>query len=85
MTVPAIAAVFVHELKGAPMLFGFGPLHFFVPFTLLGIAGALYDAKTHNIRVHKGFVLSVYVGGLLIAGGFAFAPGRIMHGVMFRV
>jgi uncharacterized membrane protein len=83
MTVTAIAAIFVHQLKGVPMLFGFGPIHLFIPLTLAGVAGALYGAKTHNIRMHKRSMLGVYVGGLLIAGGFAFMPGRIMHAMIF--
>jgi uncharacterized membrane protein len=28
-------------------------------------------------------MLSVYIGGILIAGGFTLAPGRIMHAVVF--
>jgi uncharacterized membrane protein len=83
MTITAIAAIFVHELKGVPMLFGFGPIHIFVPVTLAGVAGALYGARTHNILIHRGSMLAVYIGGLLIAGGFAFAPGRIMHALIF--
>ena len=27
--------------------------------------------------------IGVYIGGLLIAGSFAFLPGRIMHSIVF--
>ena len=83
MTVTAITAIFVHELRGVPMLLGFGPIHLFIPLTLVGVAGAIYGAKTHNIRMHRRAMLAVYIGGLLIAGSFAFVPGRIMHRVVF--
>jgi uncharacterized membrane protein len=83
MVVTAIAALFVHQLKGMPMLFGFGPIHLFVPLTLFGVVGALYGARTHNIAMHKRSMLGVYIGGLLIAGSFAFMPGRIMHAMIF--
>jgi uncharacterized membrane protein len=28
-------------------------------------------------------MLSVYIGGIVLAGGLTFVPGRIMHAVMF--
>jgi uncharacterized membrane protein len=65
------------------MLFGFGPIHLFIPLTLAGVAGALYGARTRNIAMHKRSMLGVYIGGLLIAGSFAFMPGRIMHAMIF--
>jgi uncharacterized membrane protein len=83
MVVTSITALFVHQLKGIPMLFGFGPIHLFVPLTLFGVVGALYGAKTGNIGMHKRSMLGVYIGGLLIAGSFAFLPGRIMHAMIF--
>lgn len=52
--------------------------------TLVGVAGALYGAWNHKIGLHKRAKIGTYIGGLLIAGGFAFVPGRIMHDVLFR-
>lgn len=83
MSVTAIAALFVHQVNpNGP--FGLSWIHIFVPITLLGVTRALYGARTHNIRVHRNAMIGTYVGGLLIAGGFALAPGRIMHDVLFR-
>ena len=82
MPITAIAALFIHEIN-PDGLFGFSPIHLFVPLTLLGIFGALYGARNGKIVLHKRAMIGTYVGGLLIAGTFALLPGRIMHAVIF--
>ncbi len=50
-----------------------------------------YDTRTAAARTlahvgsrgHRRAMLGVYIGGILIAGSLAFAPGRIMHSVVF--
>lgn len=82
MTATSVAALFIHGINpDGP--FGFSPIHAFVPLTLLGVVGALYGARNHNIVMHKGSMIGTYVGGLLIAGTLAFLPGRIMHTAVF--
>jgi uncharacterized membrane protein len=83
MTVTAIAALCIHSIPSIDVFYGFGPIHIFSIVTLWGVVGALRGAWTHNIRLHRGAMLGVYVGGLLIAGTLAFLPGRIMHAVVF--
>ena len=83
MTVTAITALFIHEIPAIDIVYGFGPIHMFSLVTLLGVVGALRGAWTHNIKLHKRSMLGVYIGGLLIAGGFALLPGRLMHSVIF--
>jgi uncharacterized membrane protein len=83
MTATAITALFVHQINPNGLL-GLSWIHIFVPITLWGVAGAIYGARTHNLHWHKGNMIGLYVGGLLIAGGLAFAPGRIMHQVLFH-
>ena len=83
MTVTAIAALFIHTIPAIDVFYGFGPIHIFSIVTLAGVAGALYGARIHNIRLHRRSMLGVYIGGLLIAGSLAFLPGRIMHMVVF--
>jgi len=43
----------------------------------------LRGAWTHNLAQHRWSMISVYVGGILIAGTLAFLPGRVMHAVVF--
>ena len=83
MTVTAITALFIHQIPTIDIVYGFGPIHIFSIVTLWGVVGALRGAWTHNIKMHRSSMLGVYIGGLLIAGTFAFLPGRIMHALVF--
>ena len=85
MTITAIAALFIHQIPAIDIVYGFGPIHIFSLVTLSGVVGALRGAWTHNIKMHRRSMLGVYIGGLLIAGTFAFLPGRIMHAMVFGV
>ena len=82
MTVTAIAALFIHEIPAIDIVYGFGPIHIFSIVTLSGVVGALRGAWSHNVKMHRSSMLGVYIGGLLIAGTFAFLPGRIMHAMV---
>jgi uncharacterized membrane protein len=44
---------------------------------------ALLAARRHNVTKHRSIMISVFVGGLLVAGFFTLMPGRIMHDVVF--
>lgn len=79
MTITAIAAYFVRSINSGHL----SPIHLFVPLTLFGVAGALIAARRRDIKGHRNAMVGVYVGGLLIAGGFAFAPGRLLHSIFF--
>jgi uncharacterized membrane protein len=83
MTITSIAALFVHALMPKSPFFGMSPIHLLVLLTLFGVIGALRGAWTHNVTLHRRAMLGVYIGGLLVAGSFAFMPGRIMHAVVF--
>ena len=82
MTMTAISTLWIHEVNPAGP-FGLSFIHLFVPLTLFGVTGALRGVWTGNIRVHRSSMISMYIGALLIAGGLAFMPGRIMHTVVF--
>jgi len=83
MSITAITTLFVHQLMPHSPFWGLSPIHLLVPLTLFGVVGALRGAWTHNIALHKRAMIALYVGGMLIAGGLTFLPGRIMHAVAF--
>jgi len=83
MSVTAFTTLFVHQLMPHGPFWGLSPIHLLVPLTLYAVIGALYGAWTHNIAVHKRAMITLYVGGMLIAGTLTFLPGRIMHAVVF--
>jgi uncharacterized membrane protein len=43
----------------------------------------VWNAHRHAVRQHRNSMISIFVGALVIAGLFTFAPGRIMHAVVF--
>ena len=85
MTITAVAAYFIRDpyITNPFSLRGFSWLHVFVLVTLFGVGSTIYALLTHNRRAHRGSMLGLYIGGILIAGALAFTPGRIMHAVTF--
>jgi uncharacterized membrane protein len=79
MTVTATAAIFIHQLRPG----SFSLLHLFVVLTYWSVFSAIWNLRRKNIRGHQMAMIGLYVGGLLIAGGLTFLPGRIMHRLFF--
>ena len=67
-----------------PRLFGhFGFIHAFSFLTLYSVPAAYFAIRRGNIKVHRANMIGLYVGGILIAGSFALAPGRMLHEWLF--
>lgn len=67
-----------------PTVFGhFGILHLFSLLVLSLVPSAYIAAQNGNIRRHKRNMIGLYVGGILIAGVFAFMPGRMLYTWIF--
>lgn len=62
---------------------GINALHVFTAVTVVSLWAALTGIRRGNVRQHAGSMTGLYVGGLIIAGVFAFIPGRIMWNVVF--
>lgn len=80
MASTSVSTFFIHELR---MFYGFSPIHLLSAFTIYGCLQSIYFARRGDIRRHMRIMQSVYLGGIVIAGGFTFVPGRIMHEVVF--
>ena len=69
------------------MIFDFGTginaLHAFTAVTVVSLWGGLAGIRRGDVKRHAGSMVGLYVGGLLIAGAFAFIPGRTMWQVVF--
>ena len=64
----------------------FGPfswIHILTLVTLITLPLAVRSALRHHAVPHARMMISLFVGALVIAGGSAFMPGRIMHDVAF--
>ncbi len=83
MPITAITTLWIHSLMPNRPFFGFSPVHLLIPLTLLGVYGAFRAARAHDVSRHRRAMLSVYFGGILLAGGLTFLPGRIMHEIVF--
>lgn len=80
MTITATAAIFVQELNPGHFIW----LHAFVALTYWSVFRALWSIRRKRIDLHKRAMLGLYIGGLLIAGGFTFLPGRVMYRMFFN-
>ena len=67
-----------------PRLLGhFGFIHSFSLLTLYSVPTAYIAARRGNIKAHRAAMIGLFVGGILIAGTFAFMPGRMLHAWLF--
>ena len=80
MMVTALSSFFIHELRTWGL---FSPIHLISIGTILSLAWAIYAVRNGNISAHKYSMQGAFVGGLVIAGGFAFLPGRLMNRIVF--
>jgi uncharacterized membrane protein len=68
---------------GPRFLNHFGFIHIFSLLALFNVPLAYVAARRGNIQAHRGAMIGLYVGGILIAGAFAFSPGRMLHEWLF--
>lgn len=83
MVSTATAAIFIRSIGGLPTLFGFTPIHLFIPLTFFGLAGAIVAIKRKNVAGHRMHMRNVFLGALVITGAFTFLPGRRMNLLLF--
>jgi uncharacterized membrane protein len=80
MLAVCISSFFIHTIR----LWGpWSPIHLLSIFTLGSLPLAVLYAHRHDAAHHRLAMISIYTGGLVIAGLFTFVPGRIMHAVLF--
>ena len=80
MLVVSVSAFFIHQIR----LWGpWSPIHLLAIFTLVTLPLAVLAAHRHAVARHRNAMIGLFGGALVIAGIFTFAPGRIMHAVMF--
>lgn len=79
----ATAALFIRAPTGLPNIAGIGVLHLFSAVTLLAAPLGVHAAKRHDVARHARIMTSLFVGGVGVAGFFAFLPGRLLWQVVF--
>ncbi|MEW6396548.1 MULTISPECIES: DUF2306 domain-containing protein [unclassified Afipia] len=82
MATVAVSSFWIHgrQIKlGEP----WSPIHLLSIFSLIMLPLGIWYAHSHRVRGHRITMISIFTGGLVIAGLFTFVPGRIMHAVAF--
>ena len=80
MITVAVSSFWIHTIN----LWGpWSPIHFLSIFTLTMLPLAVWRARRHQVQHHRWSMISIFVGGLVIAGIFTFVPGRIMYSIVF--
>ncbi len=83
MLLTALISLLMKAEVGPRIVDHFGFIHLFSFFVLYSVPAAILAVRNQNLSAHKSHMIGVYVGGLLIAGGFAFSPGRLLHNWIF--
>ncbi len=84
MLITATITLFMQAQVGSKFLNHFGWIHSFSFLTIATVPLAYYRIKQGNVVAHKRALISLYVGAIIIAGGFTFVPGRYLYHVFFE-
>jgi uncharacterized membrane protein len=79
MLFTAIVTLFMSAELGPTIFHHFGFIHLFSLLVLYSVPAAYIAVKNGNIKRHRDNMIGLYVGGILIAGGFTLAPGRLIY------
>ncbi|HUC48698.1 MAG TPA: DUF2306 domain-containing protein [Xanthobacteraceae bacterium] len=80
MLVVCISSFFIHQLR---MWGQWSPIHLLAVYTLIMLPLAVLAAHRHEVTRHRGRMIGLFVGALVLAGLFTLWPGRIMYQVVF--
>jgi len=83
MLLTASVALLMSARVGPTLLNHFGFIHLFSLMVLYSVPAAIVAARKNDIAAHRYNMVGVYVGGILIAGGLAFTPGRLLNTWLF--
>lgn len=83
MLITALITLFMPALVGPQFLGHFGWIHLFSFLTIYTVPTAYTAIRKGNVRAHKRKMVLLYIGAILIAGGFTFAPGRYLNELFF--
>ncbi len=79
MMTTALSSFFIRELDPGKLSW----IHILSGWTAIAAPIGVWAARTHRVLLHQRFMTGIVVGGLVIAGGFSFLPGRLMWRVLF--
>ncbi len=83
MAVTAIVTLFMPAKVGPTIAGHWGMLHLLSVLALITMTRAVVTVRRGEIKRHRGNMLGLYLGGLVLAGSFALMPGRMLHSWLF--
>ncbi len=78
MTVAA-SSLWITGLNGK----AYSPIHLLSAWVLVILPVALVAARRHKVSIHGRIMTGLFLGAMLLAGGFTFFPGRLLWRVFF--
>jgi uncharacterized membrane protein len=81
MTITALVSFAIHGINPH----GLSWIHIFSVLTLISTPQIIFYARTGRVEAHRGTVLGLMLGGLVVAGLFTFIPGRALGQLVFRL
>ncbi|MGF1770636.1 DUF2306 domain-containing protein [Enterovibrio makurazakiensis] len=79
MMVTAVSTLFIPAQVGPQVFYHFGYIHILSVITLYTVPEAFFAIRKGDIKKHRNAMVILYVMALLVAGAFAFMPGRLLH------
>jgi uncharacterized membrane protein len=79
MGATAISSFFIRGLNGN----AFSLIHLLSGWVVVALPMALYAIRNKRVNLHRRLMTGLFVGGLVIAGGLTFIPGRLMYQLFF--
>ncbi|OEF56334.1 hypothetical protein A1OU_16340 [Enterovibrio norvegicus] len=83
MLATAISALFIPAQVGPQVFYHFGYIHILSLVTLYTVPEAFFAIRRGDIKKHRNAMVILYVMALVVAGAFAFMPGRLLHSWLF--
>lgn len=78
MVLVAASSFWIRELRSG----SFSWIHGLSGWVLVILPAAVYAARRKRIRLHRRTMTGLFYGGLILAGLFAFMPGRVLWRVV---
>jgi len=83
MLFTAMVTLFMSAQVGPTLFDHFGFIHLLSVLVLYSVPSAYFAIKAGDVKKHKLNMIGLYIGGMVVAGGFTLVPGRFLGDLIF--
>ena len=83
MLFTATVTLFMSAQVGPTLFDHFGFIHLLSVLVLYSVPSAYFAIKAGDVKKHKLNMIGLYIGGMVVAGGFTLVPGRFLGDLIF--